>query len=141
MFHVKEKSASEPNRQLFHDPEDTSESDVSEIDDIEDVNNELNSKNIFKGSMHCCAHTLQLVVHDALAAINSDIRAKSALTRAKAVARLAAKRSTFAYSLSSGEVPTQPTKTRWSPEFRLLEHILRNAEDINKGLASTDISK
>ena len=141
VFQLKEKSASEPNLQLFHDPEDTSESDVSDIDDIEDVNNELNSENIFKGSLRCCAHTLQLVVHDGLAAINSDIRAKSALTKAKAVARLAAKSSTFAYSLPSGKVPPQPTKTRWSSEFRLLENILRNAEDINKGLASTDISK
>ena len=57
--------------------------------------------------MRCFAHTLRLVVYDWLAAINSDIRAKFSLTKTKAVARLAAQSSTFAYSLPSGKVLPQ----------------------------------
>ena len=78
---LNENSASEPYLELFHHPDDTSESDLLDIDNIKDLNNEVNSENIFKGSIRCCAHTLQLVVNDGLAAITSDITAKSALIK------------------------------------------------------------
>ena len=62
--------------------------------------------------MRCCAHTLQFVVHDGLVAINPDIRAKSALTKAIAVARLASKSSTFVNLFPSEQVPPLLNKTR-----------------------------
>lgn len=114
---------------LFEDSDDN-ESE-SENED-EDVTHELNSEDIFENSLRCAAHTMQLVVHDGLEAINNE-RVSSSLTKVRNIARLAAKSTAFA-QLLQGRLPPQSNVTRWSSEYRLIQHILLNLDDISRAL-------
>lgn len=58
----------------FHDSDDSSDSE-SDDSDQEMETELLNSEDIFKGALRCCAHSLQLVVHDGMLSIKDDARA------------------------------------------------------------------
>ena len=106
--------------------EETYEEEVDDADDVEDI--EVNFAEIFQEQYrrHCTIHTLQLLVKDCLKLLPAKFR--NVLAKAKLVCKKQHKSVKLSEAMQC-QLPVAG-ETRWNGQYRLLEKIQQNFDDV-----------